>query len=284
MFLFISTSIGANQQTIKVGIYENAPKIFTSKTGEPSGIFVDIIKDIAAKEGWTIQYVPGSWDEGLARLTKGEIDLMPDVAYTDERELTMSFHKIPVLSSWSQVFARKGSNIQSILDLNGKRIAVLDGSVQQKAFAGFAQGFGMKTTLIALPSYEAVLDAVVKGTADAAITNNFYGLMHARDLNIEDTAIVFNPSSLFFAATKDIHQDILDAIDKNLKHMKADPKSGYFHSISRWTSEEVNMEIPLWIKVLGLIIAVALIVSLIEALILKKQVALRTNELKQKQY
>ena len=64
--------------------------------------------------------MPGTWAEGLDRLAKGEIDLMPDVAYTAEREKIYSFHKVPVLSSWSQVYARKGSGIRSILDLDGK--------------------------------------------------------------------------------------------------------------------------------------------------------------------
>ena len=98
----------ADVRTVTVGVYENAPKVFTSEAGKPSGIFIEIIEHIAKAEGWSLHYVSGTWAEGLARLAKGEIDLMPDVAYTSEREKIYSFHKMPVLSVWSQVYAAKG--------------------------------------------------------------------------------------------------------------------------------------------------------------------------------
>ncbi len=131
---FAATPAGADVRTVTVGVYENAPKVFTSGSGKASGIFIDIIEHIAKSEGWELRYVSGTWAEGLDRLAKGEIDLMPDVAYTTDREKMYSFHEVPVLSSWSQVYALKGSNIQSMLDLNGKRIAVLEHSVQQSTF------------------------------------------------------------------------------------------------------------------------------------------------------
>ena len=97
------------------GVYENNPKIFTSESGKPSGIYIDIIEYIAKKEGWDLRYISGTWAEGLSRLEKMEIDLMPDVAYTTDREKIFSFHNVPVLSLWSQVYTRKGSGIRSIM-------------------------------------------------------------------------------------------------------------------------------------------------------------------------
>ncbi len=79
---------------VNVGVYENSPKVFTSESGAPSGIFIDIIESIAKSEGWTLHYVSGTFAEGLARLTTGEIDLMPDVAYSADRARSYSFHKI----------------------------------------------------------------------------------------------------------------------------------------------------------------------------------------------
>jgi PAS domain S-box-containing protein len=272
-------SARARDRIVKVGVYENAPKIFVSESGQPSGIFIDIIEYIAKSEGWNLQYVPGTWGEGLDRLEKGEIDLMPDVAYTADRGKIFAFHKVPVLSSWFQVYARKGSGIQSILDLGGKRIAVLERSVQQDAFVRLAASFGLNTTIISLPDYKSIFEMVAKNEVDAAITNRFYGLMHAKKFGLEDTAVIFNPSDLFFAAPGGTHEELLNAIDAHLINLKKDTQSIYYQSLKRWISEEVRFKLPAWVEVVGLIAGVVLLMSLLGSVVLKHQVNVRTREL-----
>ncbi len=274
-------SAEADGRIIRIGVYENAPKIFTSRSGEPAGIFIDIIEHIAKQEGWELRYVDGTWAEGLDRLAKGEIDLMPDVAYTAEREKRFSFHKVPVLSSWSQVYARKGSGIQSILDLNKKRIAVVERSVQQEALVRFASGFDLNITLIAVADFQTAFEILARGGADAAVTNRFYGLMHAKKFGLEDTAVIFDPSTLFFAASKSAPKLLLSAIDSRLAKMKKDPQSEYYQSLKRWTSEDVRFKTPLWLQIAGLIAGVALIMSLAGSFVLKHRIDARTRELRQ---
>ena len=81
--IFSATGTAAGSITVRVGIYENNPKIFTDNNGNASGFWPEIIKEIASKEGWQIQYVHGTWSECLQKLGNNEIDLMPDVAYTE---------------------------------------------------------------------------------------------------------------------------------------------------------------------------------------------------------
>ena len=279
-FLFSATlSVSAVNRVVKVGIYENPPKIFTSESGQPSGIFIDVIDSIAKQEGWRLQYVHGTWGEGLDRLEKGEIDLMPDVAYSSEREKRYSFHKVPVLSSWFQVYARKDSGIHSILDLGGKRIAVLERSIQQDAFGQLAADFQLNIVLISLPDYQTMFKRVTAGEVDAAITNRFYGLTHAKTFGLEDTAVIFQPSNLFFAAPGHASQLLLDAIDNDLLKMKEDPQSVYYGSLKRWISEEVPFKLPAWIQGFGLTVGVVLFASLVGSVLLKRQVSIRTREL-----
>ncbi len=282
--LFICRTLAAQAvegQTVKVGIYENAPKVFTAKTGEPAGIFIDIIEYIAKGEGWQLQYVPGSWAEGLERLARGEIDLMPDVAYTAEREKIYSFHKEPVLSSWSQVYAKKGSGIRSILDLADKRIATLQGSVQQEAFTRFSEGFGLKITLLPAADYASAFAMVAKDEADAAISNSFFGMQHIRQYGLEDTAVIFSPSTLLFAAPRNAPQQLLETIDRYLVELRRNTESVYYVSLKRWTSEEVKFKIPQWLQIVGLGGLGFLIMSLVGSAILKHQVNQRTRELRQ---
>lgn len=271
----------AESRVVKVGVYENSPKVFTDESGRPSGIFIDLIEYIASEEDWELQYVAGTWAEGLDRLERGQIDLMPDVALTTEREKRFSFHKIQVLSSWFQAYARKDSGLQSILDLNGKRVAILDKSVQQEAFTRFSRGFGLDTKLVAVADYKTMFEMVAKGDVDAAVTNQFYGSMHARKYGLVDTAIVFEPSALFFAAPKNSSRELLEAIDQHLDYLKKDTKSAYYATLRKWTSEEVRFRLPVWLQVLGLIAGIVLLMSLGGSVILKNQVNARTRELKQ---
>ena len=266
--------------TVRVGLYQNPPKVALSATGQPEGIFVDLIEAIAKQEGWTLEYVPGTWAEGLDRVATGEIDLMPDVAFTRERENTYAFHRVPVLSDWFQIYARPGGNVRSLLDLDGKRVAVLDHSLQQESFAKLADGFGLKTVLLPQPDFDAAFAAVARGAADAVIANRFSGLAHLRDRQIEDTAIIFNPTRLFFAAPKSGRGALRDAIDRHLREMKQDRNSVYYRSLQRWTSEEVKFTLPKWLKGTGFAAAALLLASLAWSGALKRQVAVRTRELK----
>ncbi len=282
--VFICRSASADSveiRTVKVGIYENEPKVFTSKTGAPTGIFIDIIEFIAKAENWKLQYVPGSWAEGLERLATGEIDLMPDVAYTADREKIYAFHKETVLSSWSQVYAKKGSGIHSILDLDGKRIATLQGSVQQEAFARLSDSFGLKITLLAAVDFKQAFAMVAINEADAAITNSFFGMLHTGKYGLEDTAVVFSPSKLLFAAPKNSPQHLLATIDRHLLEMKQNSESIYYVSLKKWTSEEVKVKIPLWLQIVGFGGLGFLVMSLLGSAILKHQVNVRTRELRQ---
>ena len=270
----------AEVRTVRVGVYENAPKVFTSEAGKPAGIFIDIIEHIAKSEGWNLRYVPGNWTEGLERLAKGEIDLMPDVAYTSEREKIYSFHKTPVLSVWSQVYAPKGSGIQSILDLNGKRVIALENTIQLETFTRLTNSFGLKITLIPVPDYKTGFEMITAGKADAGLTNRLYGLMYARKAGLEDTPIMFDPAPFFFAAPKNAPGQLPEIIDRHLVEMKRDSQSVYYAAMKRWTSEEVKFKLPIWLQLSGIVMAVVLLMSLVGSFVLKHQVNARTRELK----
>jgi signal transduction histidine kinase len=270
----------ADRRDVTVGVYENAPKVFTSESGKPSGIFIDILEHIARMEGWRLSYVRGSWAEGLDRLADGEIDLMPDVAYTADRERKYLFSKVPVLSVWSQVYARRGSGIQSILDLNGKRIAALENTIQLETFTRLIKNFGLKIILVPVPDYKTEFEMIAAGKADAGLTNRLYGLMYARKSGLEDTPVMFDPAPFFFAAPRRSSGQLLDIIDRRLSEMKRDPGSAYYAAMARWTSDEVHFKLPAWLQMLGFAMGLVLIVSLVGSFILKHQVIARTRELK----
>ena len=280
-FLLLTPASLMSARTVTAGVYENRPKIFINEKGQPSGIFVDILTTIAAAEGWTLQFISGTWEESLKRLEAGNLDLMPDVAWTAERSERYLFNQVPVLSSWSQVYARKASHIHSIIDLDRKRVSVLKGSIQETSFSQLADGFGLNITIIPVDCYSQAFQNTSEGKADAAIANNFFGLMNADDYHLEDTAVIFNPSALYFAASRHGDKEILDRIDYHLRIMKEDHNSIFYKSLKFWTSEEIQFRLPFWIRVSGLFIGGLLVLSITGGLLLKHQVNARTRDLQQ---
>lgn len=282
LWMLLLSAPGWAQQKVRVGVYENSPKVALASNGKPEGIFIDLIEAIAQKEGWQIEYVAGTWAEGLARLEKGELDLMPDVALTPEREQRYAFHRETVLASWNQVYARRGGGVRSLLDLHGKRVAVVEGSVQQTLFAQIADSFNLPVTLLPYPDYAAAFAAVARAQADAVITNRFFGVRNAGQYGLEDTAIIFSPSKLFFAAPKQGHDAMLAAIDRHLIEFKNHPDSVYYRSLRRWTVDDARAPTPSWL-VPVLAGALALLVAGVAWVgLLKRQVTAKTREIRQR--
>jgi len=272
----------ADEVRLRVGIYQNSPKVGLSASGQPEGVFVDLLQAIAQAEGWQLEFVPGTWAEGLDRLAAGDLDLMPDVAYTQGREELYDFHREPVLSDWFQVYARRGSAIRSLLDLHGKRVAVLDRSIQQDALTKALVGFDLQVHLIAKPDYAAAFAAVQQGQVDAVVANRFYGTVQGRLLQLEDTAVIFSPTRLFFAAPKGRHRALLNALDSQLALLKADPTSAYYQTLQRWTSEPLPRGLPAWIKWAIPAASCLLLLALAWSIVLRRQVRARTQTLAQR--
>ncbi len=279
--LFLCTMPIYSEKTIlTVGVYENAPKIFTSESGQASGFFIDILEQIAEQENWTLRFLSGTWAECLDRLKQGGIDLMPDMAFSTDRDSCFFFNTVPVIASWFQVYAPKGSPIRSILDLNDKKILVLEQSVQQDAFVRLSRGFGLNYTLVSVPDYKSMFEMTANREADAAITNRFYGQMHADSMGLQDTTIIFEPGDLFFAAPRvDRSASVLAAIDRHLAEFKKNPQSIYYRSLAKWTSQETRFRIPPWLSLMGLVLLALLLLSFIGALVLNKRVKKSTREL-----
>lgn len=269
---------GFDADVIRVGVYENRPKVDIETTGRPSGIFIDLIEAIAEREGWTLEYVPGTWQEGLNRLTTGDIDLMPDVARTAARTDLFAFHDEPALSSWNQVYGPPGATIQSILDLDGLRVAVLDGSIQESQLDGMVAGFGIDVEMSTYANYDEAFAGVSRGDADAVITNRFYGEYNAGNFALEDTSVIFAPTRLYFAAPLTGRTELLEAIDRHLADFKADHQSPLYRSLDRWTGSTPPTAWPPWAPWAASAVLVMLAATFVIAMILRSQLRARTQQ------
>ena len=129
----------AAAQVVRVGVYDNPPKVFFTQNGVPAGLYPDLLNSIAQDRGWEIRYVPGSWQTCLDRLVSGEIDLLVDIAETQDRRHDFIFSKEPVLTNWGAVYTRKGQPASFFKDLENKSVALVKSCVHAEGHDGFPQ-------------------------------------------------------------------------------------------------------------------------------------------------
>ncbi len=262
---------------LTVGVYENAPKLGFDAAGRASGIQIDILREIAGAENWTLSFVRCDWQACLDALRSGSIDLLPDVAYSDERAAAFALHRTPALHSWSQVYRHPRMAITSMLDLKGKRVALLGGSIQQPFFASMSRNFGLNMVEVPAASMEQAFQLVEQGKADAVVANKFFGDLQAPRYHLADTPIVFQPARLFFAAGKGRLADELAAIDHHLAGWQDNPDSVYFDILRRWQGPPAA-RVPPWLWWSAGAVLLLLASALAAAGWLRREVAARTRD------
>ncbi|WP_449446745.1 EAL domain-containing protein [Thermomonas brevis] len=268
----------ADGPTLRVGLYENAPKIYRDKDGHPAGLFVELLDAIAREEGWRLQYVPCQWSDCLAQLQAGQLDLMPDVAYTPERGRLFDFPAVSVAHSWSQVYKHRGLAVRAFPDLAGRRVALLRGSVQEDELRNLLHGFDVRWTVVEAGSYQQAFAAVRDGRADVAIANNFFGARSAAAFGLEETPILFNPATLYVAAPRGRHGAELARIDHWLRAWQQAPDSVYFRAMRHAMMPPPLTVAPRWLPA-ALAGAVALVLALVAfSLVLRWRVRVATAE------
>jgi PAS domain S-box-containing protein len=278
---------GDTMKAIRVGITDNKPMCYIDDKGKPAGIFVEVLNYVAAKEGWNLEYVHGTWADLRAGLSSGTIDILLSMAYSKERDEQYSFNKIAVFNNWAEVYVLPGSSIHSLLDLKNKRIASLMKGIYTTGPEGLAtlnEKFNLEIELIATDSYLEAMQAVRAGKAQAAVVNRLTGALYAVSVGLEKSGIVFAPVKIHFALNRDnpSTQQIFESIDKNLSELKRDPGSIYHRSIHRALGgENVREVIPPWVLwFLGfLLLLFLLIVGFI--LFLRWQINKKTLDLRE---
>ncbi|MDX8406601.1 MAG: transporter substrate-binding domain-containing protein [Mariprofundus sp.] len=276
---------------IKVGVYENSPKIYVNKQDQVSGFWPDLITYIATREHWRIEYVRGTWSQGLARLQSGEINIMPDVAFTEKRSKRYLFSDSPVLLSWTRVYVHQGNTtVKAVTDLQGKSIAVLKHSVNVDGAGGLREilkQFHIQATIIEMDDYQQVFMAIEAHTVDAGITNRDYGNRNAKAFAIRKTAIMFQPIGMRFAFSKTsaLTPQLLTSINADMAALQLDSDSLYYRLLKDYFETPIAVRevpsIPEWIWSALAMLAITLLFFAALILLSRRQVKRKTAELQE---
>lgn len=278
VFAVVSLSF-ANATVLRVGVYENVPKITLDYAGNPSGILGELLVEIARLEGWQLEVVSCQWEQCMEMVRTGQIDLLPDVAENEQRRTEMEFHAVPVLHSWSQIYRRAEVSITTILELDQKRIAILEDSIQLSYLRGLANEFNIHPEFVVVPTLVQALQAVARGDADAMVANHLFGHYNAPTHHLFPTPVMFLPSRLFYATPLRQGGALRAKIDAHVVRWRENPDSIYYQILRRWGGETQPQRIPpaLWWGV-G-ILSASLVVTVAFISLLRYQVRQKTREL-----
>jgi PAS domain S-box-containing protein len=265
--------------TLRVGVYNNKPLVFTDSDGKVKGFLIDILDYIGSKEGWRIEYIPGSWIESLERLEKGGLDLLVGAEYSRERNKIYDFTYEASFSDWGIVYTREGSNLNQIVNLDHKKIAAVHGDIHYNNLRKLAKQFKLNCRFIEVYEYEDVLELIDNKRVDAGVVNRLYGLEFERYYDANRSSIIFSPSEVHFAAPKKKHPELIRIIDSHLVSLKGDKTSIYHQSLDKWTPTNGAWVLPKWLLGALAVAAGLLLLSVAVGLILRAQVKAKTLEL-----
>ena len=207
-------------KTVRVGWHE-APYFMKDQFGRWSGYSYEYQRKVAAYTGWKYEYVEGSWTELLQKLKDGEIDLLSDVSYMEERAGEMLYSSIPMGTEAYYVFTAPNNTeitADNLNSLNGKKIGVAKSSIQSSLFIKWAAVHGIEAELVELTSTEEESLLLLGNKLDAFVTMDVHG-------NPEKAVPVckIGSSDFFFAVSKS-RPDLLVELDAALNRIQDENK------------------------------------------------------------
>nr|CRH05031.1 putative hybrid Histidine kinase [Candidatus Magnetococcus massalia] len=158
---------------VRVGSEHHWPPFDYVEGGVSLGLSHELVRLVAQKVGMPIKFVQvAQWSDLLAKFEQGEVDLLPAVYRTREREAFIRFSDHYLTNSSVLVTALDNPSIRQIHDLKGKQIAIIKGSA-------FATVLAKHYPQIKQRTYASVLEglkAVSLGKEDAYIGT--HGVIH----------------------------------------------------------------------------------------------------------
>lgn len=276
------TQSNKRQGVIRVGAFNYYPSIFRDKDGTVKGIFVELLDTIAKSQNWKIEYVFGSWNDGLENIRDGRVDLLTSAAYTTARDSFMDFCSVPLNTVWSQVYVQHRSSIDGIPDLAGKHIALMKGDFNGAQLKGIMQQFRITCQFEELADFESVFRHIENRKADAGVVNSMFGAASMSSFKVKPTEIVFNPFDIFFAVGQSRNSQLRNVLDSTLTAWRTQEHSPYQRSMQKWAHGRVQqlMIIPRWVIAAIAISVFFALVFLLFVFVLRTRVRRTTAEIR----
>ncbi len=287
LIIFLTVSFNSFALDFVVGAFQNKPLIYKDDDGTIKGFGYDLITEIAKQEGWNLTFVFDTWPGIYKKLVDGNVDMLFPCGFTIERSKNIIYNSENIASNWGQIALKKGLDVESILDLDGKTIAVVRNNIyfnSSTGIANMAKGFNIKINFIYYNDYADVLQAVKDGKADGGLASRFFILLESEKYGLEKSSILINPIEVRFGFPRNrvMSQELAKTIDKHIIRMKHEEGSVFQTSYEKWLSFVNRPSIVSNFKVMVTILIIPVLIVTAIVFILRAEVRRKTREITQK--
>jgi len=150
--------------------------------GSADGFSVDLLKAVSQAVGLEVNFSVGPWHEIKQKLEERNLDVLPLVAYAQERDKMFDF-TVPYLRMHGTIFVhKKEKSIHSKADLKDKEVMVM----RSDAAHEYVVRENLSNKLVLTDSFEEAMKLLSEGKHDAVVVQQLVGLQLIKKLGISN--------------------------------------------------------------------------------------------------
>ena len=230
MLLFVSASVYASEiksdgkttqameeenKTVRVGYFPYSNFQEGGSGEHKQGAGYEYLQKISYITGWKYEYVYASFKECLDMLEAGEIDILGNVSYTQERAEAINFSSYEELTERYWIYTREDHADLTDGDLkqiNGCRIGVADGSYQKELLEKWLDSNQIQAEVVACKGYDEMIEKLDADELEALV-------IPALSVNSDFIAIAnIGASDCYFGVSKS-RPDLLKELNSALEEI-----------------------------------------------------------------
>ena len=208
-------------KVVRVGSFEDTFN-YVNEKGIRKGYGYELLQTLSGYTGWQLEYVTCDWSDCFEKLKNGEIDIMGDISYTEDRTEEMLFSDEPMGEEKDYLYAdlsRADISASDYKTLNGKKIGVLMGTEPEAMLTEWEEKYDLKTQHVNISNNEDVKQKLANHEIDCFVSmeESFW-----TELGISTITRV-GSSDIYYAINKD-RADIKEELDNAMRALEdADP-------------------------------------------------------------
>ena len=204
----------APAKVVRVGSFEDTFN-YCNEKGARKGYGYELLQTLSGYTGWQFEYVTCDWSDCFEKLKNGEIDIMGDISYTEDRAEEMLFSDEPMGEEKYYLYAdlsRADISASDYKTLNGKKIGVLMGTEPEVMLTEWEEKHGLKTQHVNVSNNEDVKQKLANHEIDCFVSleESFWA-----ELGISTITRV-GKSGIYYALNKD-RPDLKEELDNAMR-------------------------------------------------------------------